>query len=683
MSSAAELLGANGPFALSVKHFRDRPAQREMAAAVEATIEQQQTLLVEAGTGTGKTYAYLVPAIASGAKVVVSTATKHLQNQLFHRDLPQVLRTLDADSDCALLKGRANYLCWHRLENALGDGHRYAPEDMQTLLGVKAWARRTQSGDISEAPDVSENWPHWSAATSTAENCLGQDCDHYKECFVVKARRAAQEADIVVVNHYLLFADMALKDEGFGDLLPTAEVVVVDEAHHVPDIATKFFGLTLTARQVLNLCRDITVELGQLANDVPDLVKLLRKVEHLVREQRLSFGDGEFRGQWRDFTQNPDVEANWQSLLAGLDELASAAKLLAERSTGLQNCYERAVELKNKADAVAQGRMPAEDVGVAVASEGNSAAASQVAGQAANQGLAQNTDQATAKNTNQDAWVCWVETRGRGFAVNITPLDISRIYQQQIANRPAAWIYASATLAVSNSFDHFAKRIGSTAPKTLCLDSPFDYQKNTLLYLPTGLPEPREMNYTDTVIEKAVPVIKAAGGRCFFLFTSYRALQHAARVLSRSLRFPLLVQGEASRSDLLDQFSSLGNAVLLGTSSFWEGVDVRGEALSLVIIDKLPFASPGDPVVSAKIDTMRRNGANPFNDFQVPQSVIALKQGVGRLIRDYDDTGVLMLCDPRLTTKAYGKTFLASLPHMPQTNSEADVVDFIDHLSLV
>ncbi len=632
MLSASEFLGLGGPFAQHVSGFAPRPQQQEMAEAVATALANHDTLIAEAGTGTGKTFAYLVPALLSGKKVIVSTGTKALQDQLFHRDLPVVREALGVPVTVALLKGRANYLCLHRLALAESEGRFRSRIQAGEVVRIRAWVGRTRSGDIAELADIPEDSAVWPLVTSTTDNCLGQECPSYNDCHVLKARRSALEADIVVINHHLFFADLALREEGFGELLPAAQAVILDEAHQLPETATHFFGVTLSSRQLLELARDAVAEQIKEAGDMPELAGASEHLEKAVRDLRLALGIEEQRGAWQEIKAQARVTQTLDTLREHLQMLSQLLEAAAPRGKGLENCWRRAVQ------------------------------------------LLEHFDQATESHTDQH--VHWFETFPRSFAIHSTPLDSAEIFRTHLIKQKCAWIFTSATLTVGNRFEHFAQRMGLEDATMERWDSPFDFAQQALLYLPTAMPNPADHRYTEAVIEAALPVLKASGGRAFLLFTSHRALQEAEQLLTNRLPFPLLVQGSAPRAELLIRFRALSNAVLLGTSSFWEGVDVRGEALSCVIIDKLPFASPGDPVLQARLEAIREQGGNPFLDYQLPQAVLTLKQGAGRLIRDSSDRGLLMLCDPRLLEKSYGKMFFDSLPPMPRTRNLEDVQRF-------
>ncbi len=603
-----------------------------MAVAVAQALQCRQRLLAEAGTGTGKTFAYLAPALLSGRKIIISTGTRNLQEQLYHQDLPLLREALGVRVATALLKGRSNYLCLQRLARTETGGRWPNRRQAAEFVRIRAWAGRTRRGDISEVDDVSENSPLWSQVTSTADNCLGQECPHLSSCYLLQARRRAFEADIVVINHHLLFADMALKEEGFGELLPGADAFILDEAHQLPDVAGHFFGLSLSSRQLDELARDTLLEQRREAADFAAPAERAMALEKAVADFRLALGIEAGRAAWRTVAGRTAVTAARQALQTALHELQQALQLAAVRGKGLENCWRRSGDLA---------------------------------------GLLEQLTQPAAVDSIQ-----WFETRSRGFSLNLTPLEVASGFRACLQRYPGAWIFTSATLAVGDSFAHFAARLGLEECVTLRLDSPFDFARHALLYLPGGLPEPAAPHYTAALIEAVTPVLEASRARAFLLFTSYRALREAAALLEGRLDYPLLVQGSLPKQALLARFRELGNAVLLGTASFWEGVDVRGEALSCVIIDKLPFASPGDPVLEGRINAMRQHGDDPFLNYQLPHAVITLKQGVGRLIRDVRDRGVLVLCDPRLRSRSYGKVFLDSLPPMPRTADLAEVQRF-------
>lgn len=603
-----------------------------MAEATAETIAANETLIVEAGTGTGKTFAYLMPALQSGKKIIISTGTRHLQDQLFAKDLPVVRSALNAPLQTALLKGRSNYLCWHRMGIAATDGKQLSGRQLHELEQVRAWSARTHSGDVAELGAVPEDSAVWPRVTSTVENCLGQECEYFQDCFVVRARRQAQDADIVVINHHLLFADMVLKEEGFGELLPGADAFIIDEAHQLPEVASVFFGVSLSSHQLRDLVRDTRLEQLREAGDMQDLPDAADKLESITHQLRLALGQTDRRAAWSEVAGDVALQSVLQQLAECLQQLLDWLEIAAERGKGLESCRARAALLCERLTLL--------------------------------------------MNSASSEYIHWFETFRTSFRLNLTPLNVAPVFRSCMEALPSAWVFTSATLAVGDSFEHFAGQLGLDDARRLKLDSPFDYQRNALLYLPENMPAPNERHYVDAVVSCTRDVLEASAGRAFVLFTSHSALQSAAAQLADTLDYPLLVQGTAPRRELLERFRELGNAVLLGTGSFWEGVDVRGAALSCVIIDKLPFSSPGDPILQARIEALREQGINPFMAYQLPHAVISLKQGVGRLIRDHSDRGVLVLCDPRLRGKAYGRIFLKSLPNMPSTRNVDDVHEF-------
>ena len=632
MRDLASIFGDGGRLAGCLQGFRPRPAQLAMALAVQQTIESKSTLIAEAGTGTGKTFAYLIPAILSGKRVIVSTGTKNLQDQLFGKDLKLVRDALAVPFQAALLKGRSNYLCLYRLENTQTFRSGHSRQDIAAMESIKRWAKHTESGDIAEVADVSESFPQWPQVTSTVENCLGQECPNLAECFLVKARRNAQEAEVLVINHHLLWADWALKSDGFGELLPEPEVIVVDEAHQFAETAAQFLGLSLGSRQLNELANDIVMEQLKDAMDQPELATEAEQLENAVADLRLAFGVDGRRDAWSAVEHEAEVRQQMERVEGQLQRLADLLKPASVRGKGLESCWKRTLDI--------------------MASLGEFLGHAQT-------------------NT-----VRWFETYKRSFTLNCTPLEIAGEFAKFHHNSEAAWIFTSATLSVAQDFEHFSASLGLSGATAHSWDSPFDYRNQSFLYVPVDMPEPSDRNYTAAVVQAAVPVLQASRGRAFMLFTSHQALQAAAKLLPEAVEFPLFIQGSQPKAALLEAFKQAGNGVLLGTASFWEGVDVRGEALSCVIIDKLPFASPGDPVLSARLEAIKKQGHSPFGSYQLPAAVIALKQGAGRLIRSNDDRGVLMLCDPRLLTKPYGKVFLNSLPPMKRTRMLNRVEEF-------
>ena len=643
-----EALGAEGALASQLDNFVPRDAQQRLSAAIAEAFENREVLLAEAGTGTGKTFAYLVPALLSGLKTIISTGTRALQDQLYHRDLPRVRNALGTGLKSALLKGRANYLCRYRLEQAKGEPRFTTREQISQFQRIVAWGGRTQFGDMAELEALPDDSPLLPMVTSTNDNCLGTDCPFWSDCFVVQARQRAQSADIVVVNHHLLLADLALKQEGFGEILPGAQAFVIDEAHQLPELAANFFGESFGMRPIQELARDCLAECKEIPGALATLQEPVRALEQALRELRAGMEGLPARGTRSRALAKPEVRAGFDALSESLAKLITFVVAMADASLGLDACAARAK------DAAARLEGWLDDVSTS--------------------GEPQVVDfESDAPLPTSD--VLWYELTQRGFRCQRTPLDVSGPLREHREKSHAAWVFTSATLAVGGDFDHIATRLGLHDPHTLLQPSPFDWQKQALCYLPQNLPEPNERGFGTAMIAALMPVLHASNGRAFLLFASHRALREAAETL-RDAPWPLFVQGEAPRATLLQKFRESGNGVLLGAASFREGVDVVGDALSVVVIDKLPFAAPDDPVFEARLEAIRRDGGNPFRDEQLPQAVIALKQGVGRLIRSETDRGVLVLCDSRLNGKPYGRLFLDSLPPFTRTRKVQDVEIF-------
>ena len=670
------------PLATEVAAFRPRAQQREMALAVAEAIRDNAILVVEAGTGTGKTFAYLVPALLAGGKVIISTGTKNLQDQLFQKDLPMVRDALKAPVSVALLKGRANYVCHYHLARTESDGQFKTREDIRHLGKIQKYAKVSNSGDKSGLADVPENAPIWMQVTSTRDNCLGQECPNHKECFVLKARTEAMKADIVVVNHHLFFADVMLRDEGVAELLPACNTVIFDEAHQLPETASLFFGETLSTTLLLDLARDTRIETAAAAKDFAPLPKACDELDKAVRDLRLVFK----KEGWMPAiaTENfKEFAPALQTLGEKLAQLSGLLEKQAERSEGLENCWQRAQALSQQLKHWQGAPSPQPSPG----GRGNKSSPldettshSTKLPKTAAKSLVIPSGKGIGMGEGDDV-VRWLEVFHHSLQLNTTPLSIAEIFEKQIVGSARAWIFTSATLAVKQDFSHYQSEMGLLKASTACWDSPFNYADQALLYVPAGLPEPNSEGYTEAVVQAALPLIEASKGRAFLLFTSLRAMQRAHEILTaefdrRGWNYPLMLQGEGSRSELLTRFRGHGNAVLLGSQSFWEGVDVRGEALSLVIIDKLPFAPPDDPVLAARIAQLSKQGRNAFMEYQLPRAIITLKQGAGRLIRDETDRGVLMICDPRLISKPYGKRVWQSLPPMKRTRVEMEAVAF-------
>lgn len=640
MSLAQQVSSAfseSGSLAQAMPDFRSRPQQQEMALAIAEAIEQQQQLVAEAGTGTGKTYAYLVPALLSGGKVIISTGTKTLQDQLFQRDLPAVREALKVPVSVAMLKGRANYLCHYHLQRASQEGRFQSREDAQYIPILQSFAEHSQTGDKAELVEVPEQATVWQQVTSTRDNCVGQDCQFYKQCFVMEARKQALAADVVVVNHHLFFADVMLRDEGVAELLPSANTVVFDEAHQLPEVAGLFFGEDISTSQLMDLARDSQMAYLSLAKDCVALSEAVPPLEKACRDFRLVF---QFEGS-RMPAQKAQIMKNFdeafQRMLETLAALTAVLETQAGRDPLLEKCWQRGEALLALLQAWLKG--------------------------------------------NHANLVRWVEVFSQSVQLHATPLSVADGFGKQLNAQPRAWIFTSATLAVKSDFSHYQSEMGLLAAQTRHWQSPFDYGQQALLYVPTGMPEPNSSAYAAAVAAVSLPVLQASRGRAFVLCTSLKAMREVHALLKNAfeelgLNYPLLMQGESNRTELLDRFRSHGNAVLVGSQSFWEGVDVRGEALSCVIIDKLPFAPPDDPVLAARIDKMNAEGKNAFMEYQLPYAVITLKQGAGRLIRDEQDVGVLMICDPRLVDKPYGRRIWQSLPPFKRTRVQQEVEDF-------
>jgi len=631
---AADAFDAGGPLARAVPGFAPRAGQRAMAGDVAALVREGGALACEAGTGTGKTLAYLVPLLLGGRRAIVSTGTRNLQDQLYFRDLPLVREALAATVRIALLKGRANYLCLHRLQVHLEAGTFADRRIPAHLMRIRAWAARTGSGDIAELAEVPEDAPAWRYATSTRDNCLGAACAHLEHCHVFAARRRAADADLVVVNHHLLLARLSLAEEG-ADLLPEVPVLVVDEAHQLPDLASEFFGLSLSSAQLQELARDADLARRTEAPDMPALSMLADAVDRCSRDLLIALEPAARRLALAEALSVAAFRDAVPPLAAAVQELAQALAPMAERGRALASCALRATQVQALLT--------------------------------------------TLRDASDARQLSWVERHARSFTWRRSPLDVGPLLGPRLAAHHEALLFTSATLALAGDLSHFTARAGLAECRQALYPSPFDYPRQALLYLPREMPEPRAPGYAAAVHACVEEVIAASRGRAFVLFTSHAALQRARAALESRLPYTLLVQGDAPRGQLLDRFRQIGDAVLLGTYSFWEGVDVRGEALSCVIIDKLPFAPPDDPLLRARHGALRAAGRDPFLEQQLPQAAIALKQGVGRLIRDAGDRGVVVICDPRLHGRGYGRRLLASLPPMRRTRDLAAVRDFFTH----
>lgn len=607
----------------AIPGFRPREAQQQMAEAVAEVIRQGGELVAEAGTGTGKTYAYLVPALRANKKVIISTGSRALQDQLYTRDLPAIVNALKFKGKTAILKGRSNYLCLERMDQQNMSGGDLPVQALTDLVSVRGWSSQTVEGDISQCGSVAEDSSLWPLVTSTNDNCLGSDCPRYSDCFVVKARQRAMDADVVVVNHHLFLADLVVKESGFAELIPDAEVMIFDEAHQLPDIASQYFGQQVSSRQLQDLARDILIAYRTEVRDMQQLQKSADRLSQASQDFRLILGDPGFRGNLRELLQRNDVSRMLVLLDDALELCYDVIKLSLGRSALLDAAFERAAQYRTRLKRISQ--------------------------------------------TSEAGFSYWYECHARHFTLALTPLSVAERFREVMDARKSSWVFTSATLSVNGKMDHFAHRLGVNAARQLILSSPFDYQRQALLCVPRNLPENQRPGAARHMAAMLAPLIEVNRGRCFFLCTSYQMMRELAAEFRERLTLPVLLQGETSKGQILQQFLEAGNALLVATSSFWEGVDVRGDALSLVIIDKLPFTSPDDPLLKARMEDARHRGLDPFEDVQLPDAVITLKQGAGRLIRDVTDRGVLVICDQRLVSRPYGGLFLNSLPDAPRT----------------
>ncbi|CDU09537.1 putative DinG family ATP-dependent helicase YoaA [Vibrio diabolicus] len=631
----AKTFSSDGALGKAIPGFQARQPQIDMAEAVSSAIKDQTQLVVEAGTGTGKTFAYLVPALLSGKKVIISTGSKNLQEQLYHRDLPLMVNALGFYGQVALLKGRSNYLCLDRLSRQMVESHTNEsdPTLLTQLVKVRAWSSETKTGDLGDCDDLPEDSMIIPTITSTNDNCLGKECPSYTDCFVLKARKRAMDSDIVVVNHHLFLADLAIKETGFGELIPEADVFIFDEAHQLPDIASEYFGQSVSSRQIHDLAKDIEIAYRTEAKDMRQLQKVGDKLMQSAMDMRIVLGEPGFRGNWREALQSGSIKRELLRLTDSLELAIDVLKIALGRSQLLDTAFERANLIKGRIDRVC-------DVDIT-------------------------------------GYSYWYDTSPRHFALHITPLSVADKFHEQIEIKQGAWIFTSATLAVSGDFKHFTERLGLKPTKQFSLPSPFDYQKQARLCVPRYLPEPNSNGLADKLVRMLAPVIEENDGRCFFLCTSHSMMRELGEKFREVLELPVLMQGEMSKQKTLAEFMELGNALLVATGAFWEGIDVRGDALSCVIIDKLPFTAPDDPLLKARIEDCRLRGGEPFAEVQIPDAVITLKQGVGRLIRDQKEHGALIICDNRLVTRDYGGIFLGSLPPIPRTRDLDGIKAFL------
>jgi ATP-dependent DNA helicase DinG len=629
----AAVLGRGGIIGEQIADFETRDNQLAMAELIAEAIALGESRVIEASTGIGKSFAYLVPAFLADARVVISTGTRNLQDQLYQKDIPLLRKAIVSERKVALLKGRSNYCCRHRLRR-YREQDRFRSRDMAALFGaLSSWAEHSDSGDIAEFAEIPENDSLWYYATSNADNCLGGECPDLDGCFVLRARKRAMDADILVINHHLYFSDLALKEDGFGEILPAAEVLIFDEAHQLPDIAANFYGRQITLRQIDRLCRDtLEAEVAEAA-DSRSLGRLCDRLNRCAAELRLALRRFPEKAEWERICHAPAVAGAVDELQAALGDLGTALQPMVSRGKELGLCERRLATL---GATLEEFLSPADDR------------------------------------------VSWYELDDHSFRLAVSPLEVAQAFRQQLELADFASVFfTSATLSTQQSFDYYCRRLGLDGIACASFESPFDYPRQALLYLPQNLPDPADDGYARQFGQLCRELIEAAQGHSFILFTSYRMLTWTADFLRSRIDYPLLVQGELQRNELLQQFVALPNPVLLGTSSFWEGVDVKGDQLRCVVIDKLPFRSPGDPVYRRRLQLVKQNGGNAFTEVQVPEATISLRQGAGRLIRDVGDRGVVAICDNRLHTRSYGRGMLASLPPMRRSSNLDEVRGFL------
>jgi ATP-dependent DNA helicase DinG len=640
-STTDDFFSVNGPLNDCLEDYQLRTEQVEMAKSIIGTIEDKSSLVVEAGTGVGKTFAYLYPALLKGGKVVISTATKNLQDQLFFNDIPKIREALKISVKVNILKGRGNYICKLRMENTIQEGMFFNKEDAQHLQLIKAFSDNTDSGEVSEISEIPETSTIWPMVTSTKENCLGQDCEFYKECFLVKARKEALESEVLIVNHHLFFADFVLKDEELSEILPKANTIIFDEAHQIPLVASFFLGQSISSSQISNLIQDCQQGLKKYPDTIKVLDALSKDFQEIVFELKKIVSPFPARLNINNLKNYENFEKTYNSLIEKLELLGITLSKHSEENAELQKLFERSSELNIKFSS-------------------------------------------WLKKDNQNN-IYWIEVFSRTVQFNETPISISEQFNKFQEKSDSAWIFTSATLSINGSFDHFVKLLGLEKAMTQYLQSPFNYSENAFLYVPKEIPDSKDELFNLVLVKKALPLIKASKGRAFVLATSLKSMEEIGALLKDELKkneinYPVITQGEGPKSDLLQQFKKHGNAILIGSLSFWEGIDVRGPALSLVIIDKLPFQSPGDPVFESKIKLLSEEGINAFMSMQLPEAIIRLKQGVGRLIRDDYDKGVMVICDKRIIEKSYGIKIWKSLPPFKRTRNESAVINFLEEL---
>ncbi|HJR61041.1 MAG TPA: ATP-dependent DNA helicase [Vicinamibacterales bacterium] len=646
------MFAPGGPIATALPGFEAREGQLQMAAAVADVFVDGGVLLAEAGTGTGKTLAYLVPAILSRQRVLVSTGTKNLQEQIFFKDLPVLRDSLGIPFTATYMKGRGNYLCLHRFAE-YRDTAMHSHDEAHHIRLIDAWREGTDTGDRAEIEDLPEDLPFWNDISASAENCIGSDCPQFQDCFVTRMRQRAAESDVVIVNHHLLCADAAVRQSAFGEVIPSCKYAIVDEAHQLEDVATQYFGVAVSNYRLDDLARDVEKAVSARLISDPDREDELRDdVERLRDRARNFFGALQMV---RFGSASPGF--------GGAGGLAGTESRIRVRAQQLAGVIEEAHSLSGALEAMEADLALAPD-----ASEDVLALARRASEVRVNLNFLMRADDPT--------YVYYLEARGRGTFLRAAPIDVSDIIRELLLDRMTATVLTSATLAVDRSFDYVKGRLGIGNAQEVRLASEFDYARQAILYLPPRMPDPRSREFGTAAAREVIEILRRTQGRAFVLFTSYANLREVQSIASVELPYPILVQGEAPRSTLLREFRVTPNAVLLATSSFWQGVDVVGEALSCVVIDKIPFASPGDPITAARIEAINTAGGSAFGDYQVPLAILTLQQGLGRLIRHRQDRGVLAILDPRLRTMGYGRRVLASLPAAPVTHRLDDIERF-------
>ena len=635
---SSEALSEHGHLAESISDFKVRSEQQKMAAAIAEAISTQQDLVAEAATGIGKTFAYLVPALLSGKRTIVSTATRHLQDQIYFKDLPTVVGALGIDCESALLKGRSNYLCMERMKQAT----RQSVMDKNLadqISRVEQWSYKTTDGDISSMPHIAEDDPLWLMLTSTADNCLRKNCEFYDSCHVFDARQKAAEADLVVVNHALLMADMTLKEEGFANFLPEAELIIVDEAHQLKDFAERNFTESFSSRLFIEVLKEIDGLLKDEQKQQPQVRKQIRSCSDSFKQLSSLFQYSGERAPIEALRKQPFFSDGYSRFAEQSDALVAMLKPYKALSEQWGNCIQRIKAMLKFIESICANNKHAEP--------------------------------------DKDAGIAWFHCSKYSFQIHLSPVDVSTLLAEKSKQYNANWVYTSATLAVEGDFSYFLSNATNEDKPCKCFESTFDYQSQAALYLPSKMPHPQNKDYTRRLIETIQPILSMSQGRAFLLFTSYRALNEAVALLRDADEYNLLVQTEAAKLELLHRFTEEDKAVLLGTSSFWNGVDIKGDALRCVVIDRLPFMPPSDPLVQARKTFYEKEKRDFFREYILPEAVIALRQGVGRLIRSESDSGVIVIGDPRLQERRYGHIFMQSLPTMKQCKDLASLEAYL------